>query len=62
MATNPDQSVPTTIVAYSPGHEEAALAVAKIIGVERASVRAADASTTAAAADVVVTVGADKLG
>ncbi len=61
VATNPDQSVPTTIVAYSPGHEEAALAVAKIIGVERASVRAADASTTAAA-DVVVTVGADKLG
>ena len=63
VATNADQSVPTTVVAYTNGHEEAALAVARIIEVDRGSVQAADVNTTVAAdADVVVTVGSDKLG
>ncbi|HEV2786762.1 MAG TPA: LytR C-terminal domain-containing protein, partial [Solirubrobacteraceae bacterium] len=63
VATNADQSVPTTIVAYTAGNERAAREVAKIIGVDSGSVQAADANTVVAAeADVVVTVGADKLG
>ena len=63
VATNADQSVPTTIIAFTPGNERAAREVAKIIGVDSGSVQAADANTIVAAeADVVVTVGADKLG
>lgn len=60
--TNADQSVPTTVVSYNGDHERAALAVARIMGVDRGSVQAADANTTAAAtADVTVIVGSDQI-
>ncbi|MDP1846824.1 MAG: LytR C-terminal domain-containing protein, partial [Solirubrobacteraceae bacterium] len=63
VATNSDQQIPTTIVAYSAGNEAAARAVAKIVGVPANSVQVADANTAAAAtADVVVTVGLDLTG
>jgi hypothetical protein len=62
VATNADQSVPTTIVSYTGDNEKAALAVAKIIGIDRGSVQAADANTAAAASgDVIVTVGSDQI-
>jgi hypothetical protein len=62
VATNADQSVPTTIVSYTGDNEKAALAVAKIIGIDRGSVQAADANTAAAATgDVIVTVGSDQI-
>ncbi|MFP5362496.1 MAG: LytR C-terminal domain-containing protein [Thermoleophilia bacterium] len=62
VATNADQSVPTTIVSYGGDNEPAALAVAKIIGIDRGSVQAADANTSAAAtADVIVIVGSDQI-
>jgi hypothetical protein len=59
--TNPDQSVPATVISYTTGHKPAALAVAKIIGVDSGSVQLADANATvlAADADVIVIVGAD---
>ncbi|MBW3653884.1 MAG: LytR C-terminal domain-containing protein [Actinobacteria bacterium] len=62
VGNNADQSVPTTIVSYTGGNERAALAVAKIIGIDSGSVQAADANTLAAAsADVIVTVGSDQI-
>jgi hypothetical protein len=63
VTNNADQSVPTTIVSFTAGHEQAALEVARVIGIDRGSVQAADANTAAAAdADVVVTVGSDQIG
>ncbi len=54
--------MPTTVVSYSGDNEPAALAVAKIMGVDSGSVQAADANTTAAAtADVTVIVGSDQI-
>jgi LytR cell envelope-related transcriptional attenuator len=62
VTNNADQSVPTTFVSYTAGHEQAAFQVARIIGIDRGSVQPADANTTAAAdADVVVTVGSDQI-
>jgi hypothetical protein len=59
--TNPDQRVPATVVSYAAGKKPAALAVAKIIGLDSTSVQPADANATvlAADADVLVIVGAD---
>ncbi|HEV2060349.1 MAG TPA: LytR C-terminal domain-containing protein, partial [Solirubrobacteraceae bacterium] len=63
IGTNPDQQIPATIIAYTAGHEAAARAVAKIVGVSTASVQPADANTSASAdADVVVIVGLDQTG
>ena len=63
VGNNADQSVPSTVVSYTAGNEKAALAVAKLIGIDSGSVQAADANTSAAAdADVVVTVGSDQSG
>ncbi|HEV2777209.1 MAG TPA: LytR C-terminal domain-containing protein, partial [Solirubrobacteraceae bacterium] len=63
IGTNADQQIPATIVAYRTGHEPAARAVAKIVGVSSASVQPADANASASAdADVVVTVGLDQTG
>jgi hypothetical protein len=60
---NADQAVPTTTVAYRDGNQRAAQIVAQVIGIDRASVQAVDANAAAAAdADVVVIVGADKIG
>jgi hypothetical protein len=60
---NADQAVPTTTVSYRAGNERAAQIVAQLIGIDSASVQAVDANTSAAAdADVVVIVGADKIG
>jgi hypothetical protein len=60
---NADQAVPTTTVAYRDGNQRAAQIVAQVIGIDRTSVQAVDANTSAAAdADVVVIVGADKIG
>ncbi|HVF79467.1 MAG TPA: LytR C-terminal domain-containing protein [Solirubrobacteraceae bacterium] len=60
--TNADQSVPTTIVSHTGDNEPAALAVAKVMGIDRGSVQAADANTAAAAsADVIVIVGSDQI-
>ena len=62
VATNADQSVASTVISYTEGHEQAALEVADIIEVAKSSVQPADANTTTAAdADVVVTVGSDKI-
>ena len=62
VATNANQSVPTTIVSYTGDHRQAALAVAKIIGIDSGSVQAADANAAAAASgDVLVTVGSDQI-
>ncbi len=63
IGTNADQQIPTTIIAYTSGHQTAARAVAKIVGVPTGAVQAADANASAAAdADVVVTVGLDQTG
>ena len=63
IGTNSDQQIATTIIAYTSGHEPAARAVAKIVGVPTAAVQPADANASAAAdADVVVTVGLDQTG
>jgi hypothetical protein len=60
---NADQAVPTTTVSYRDGNQRAAQIVAQLIGIDRTSVQAVDANTSAAAdADVVVIVGADKIG
>jgi LytR cell envelope-related transcriptional attenuator len=60
---NADQAVPTTTVSYRAGNERAAQIVAQVIGIDSASVQAVDANTSAAAdADVIVIVGADKIG
>ncbi len=60
---NADQAVPSTTVAYRDGNERAAQIVAQVIGIDRASVQPVDANASAAAdADVVVIVGADKIG
>jgi hypothetical protein len=60
--TNADQSVPTTIVSYTGDNEPAALAVAKVMGIDKGSVQAADANAAAAAsADVIVIVGSDQI-
>jgi hypothetical protein len=60
---NADQAVPTTTVSYRAGNERAAQIVAQVIGIDSASVQAVDANTSAAAdADVIVVVGADKIG
>lgn len=62
-ATNADQAVPTTTVSYRDGNQRAAQIVAQVIGVGSDSVQPVDANSTAAAdADVVVIVGADKIG
>jgi hypothetical protein len=62
VATNANQSVPTTIVSFTGDHRKAALAVAKIIGIDSGSVQAADANAAAAASgDVLVTVGSDQI-
>jgi hypothetical protein len=61
--TNADQSVPSTTISYRNGSQRAAQIVAQVIGVDRASVQPADPNASAAAdADVVVIVGADKIG
>ncbi|HEX8156235.1 MAG TPA: LytR C-terminal domain-containing protein, partial [Solirubrobacteraceae bacterium] len=63
VGNNTDQQVPQTIVSYSPGNERAAQTVAELIKVDRSSVQAIDANTSAAAdADVVVTVGTNQIG
>jgi hypothetical protein len=60
---NADQAVPTTTVSYRDGNQRAAQIVAQVVGIDRTSVQAVDANTAAAAdADVVVIVGADKIG
>ena len=60
---NADQAVPTTTVSYRPGNERAAQIVAQVLRIQRSSVRPVDANTSAAAdADVIVIVGADKIG
>jgi hypothetical protein len=62
VATNANQSVPTTIVSYTGDHRQAALEIAKIIGIDSGSVQAADANAAAAASgDVLVTVGSDQI-
>jgi len=61
--TNADQTVPATTVSYRQGEQRAAATIAQLIGVDRSSVQPVDANTSAAAdADVVVIVGADKIG
>ena len=63
VGNNDDQQVPTTIISFTAGNEDAARAVARLVGVETGSVQPADANSTAAAdADVVVTVGLDQSG
>jgi hypothetical protein len=60
---NADQAVPTTTVSYSAGNQRAAQIVAQVLGIDRASVQPVDANSSVAAdADVVVIVGADKIG
>jgi hypothetical protein len=60
--TNPDQSVATTLVSYNGNNREAALAVAKIIGIDSAAVQPADANAAVAASgDVLVVVGSDQI-
>ena len=62
VATNANQSVPTTVVSYNSDNRKAALAVAKIIGIDSGSVQPADANAAAAASgDVLVTVGSDQI-
>jgi hypothetical protein len=61
--TNADQAVTTTTVAYRPGQQRAAQIVAQVIGIDKASVQPVDANASVAAdADVIVIVGADKIG
>jgi hypothetical protein len=61
--SNAGTAAPSTTVSYRDGSQRAAQIVAQVIGVDRSSVQpvAADASA-AADADVVVVVGADKIG
>ncbi len=60
---NADQAVPATTVSYRDGAQKAAQIVAQTIGIDRSSVQPVDANVSAAAdADVVVIVGADKIG
>ncbi len=67
VATAADQTRTATVVAYLPGHQRDALAVAKSLKLGPASVQAIDPSTqavacppgTACTASVVVTVGSD---
>ncbi|MEA2153974.1 MAG: hypothetical protein QOE11_114, partial [Solirubrobacteraceae bacterium] len=60
---NADQAVPTTTVSYRDGNQRAAQVVAQVLGIDRASVQPVDANASVAAdADVVVIVGADKIG
>ena len=67
VATAADQTRTATVVAYLPGHQRDALAVAKSLKLGPASVQPIDQSTqavacppgTACAAGVVVTVGSD---
>jgi hypothetical protein len=59
----PDQARSATVVAYQPGHEAEAQAVAKLIHVGTDAVKPIDQSTAVVAgqdAFVVVTVGADQ--
>jgi hypothetical protein len=61
--TNADQTVTTTTVSYRAGNQRAAQIIAQVLGIDRASVQPVDPSASAAAdADVVVIVGADKIG
>jgi hypothetical protein len=61
--TNADQTVPATTVSYRQGEQRAATTIAQLIGVDRSSVQPVDANTSVASdADVVVIVGADKIG
>jgi hypothetical protein len=61
--TNSDQTVATTTVSYRPGQQRAAQIVAQVIGIDRASVQPVDANASVAAdADLIVIVGADKIG
>jgi hypothetical protein len=61
--TNADQTVTTTTVSYRAGNQHAAQIIAQVLGIDRASVQPVDPSASAAAdADVVVIVGADKIG
>jgi hypothetical protein len=54
--------VPTTLVSYTGDNQAAARAVARIIGIDRGAVQAADANTAAAATgDVIVIVGSDQI-
>jgi hypothetical protein len=60
---NATQDVPATTVSYRQGNQRAAAIVAQVIGVDRSSVQPVDANTSVASdADVVVIVGADKIG
>jgi hypothetical protein len=60
---NADQAVPTTSVSFRAGNERAAQIVAQVLRIDRSLVRPVDANTSAAAdADVIVIVGADKIG
>ena len=60
---NVDQNLAVTTVAFKPGEERVARDIARIIRVARDLVQPADANTAVASdADVVVTVGADKIG
>jgi hypothetical protein len=60
---NATQDVPATTVSYRDGNQRAAAIIAQVIGVDRSSVQPVDANTSVASdADVVVIVGADKIG
>jgi len=60
---NADQAVPATTVSYRDGAQRAAQIVAQTIGIDRSSVQPVDANASVAAdADVIVIVGADKIG
>ena len=60
---NVDQSLAVTTVSYKPGEERVARDIARIIRVARDLVQPVDANTAVASdADVLVTVGADKIG
>jgi hypothetical protein len=61
--TNADQTVATTTVSYRNGNQRAAQIIAQVLGIDRTSVQPVDPAASAAAdADVVVIVGADKIG
>jgi hypothetical protein len=61
--TNADQTVRTTTVSYGSGSQRAAQIIAQVLGIDGGSVQPVDPSASAAAdADVVVIVGADKIG
>lgn len=63
VGNNTDQQVPTTIVSYAAGNEQAAAEVATVIELDASAIQPADANTAVAAAeaDVVVTVGTDQI-